>query len=383
MVGCRRGRRHRAGARPPYPPTELDATVADLVAALTAPLAGAVRETKALLPGASSRTWTSSAASSGRRRSVGSASWPACWRARDREGVLMSGMGIDGAGLAARCRSDRSVVDNKIDRRTVAPGARLRAAAPPADRGLPRVTVVDAGLVVVTPLLIKRDRRRRHHSRATPRWSSWLAVGMVAVALSSTPCSASVGGYLSSRIGEGLIFDLRTQVFGHVQRQSLAFFTRTQTGALVSPAQQRRHRRAARLHLDPVEHRLQHRSPWSSSASTMFALSWQVTLLCLALFPLLLLISRGGERPAGRADPAADGRQRRHGQRHDRAVQRRRRDAAQAVRPPRPRRTRCSPTKAATVRDLGVRISLLTRIFFAAMMLVPALATALVYGIGG
>ena len=43
-----------------------------------------------------------------------------------------------------------------------------------------------------------------------------------------------VAGWLSSRIGEGLIFDLRTQVFGHVQRQSLAFFTRTQTGALVS-----------------------------------------------------------------------------------------------------------------------------------------------------
>ena len=43
-----------------------------------------------------------------------------------------------------------------------------------------------------------------------------------------------MAGWLSSRIGEGLIFDLRTQVFGHVQRQSLAFFTRTQTGALVS-----------------------------------------------------------------------------------------------------------------------------------------------------
>ena len=45
---------------------------------------------------------------------------------------------------------------------------------------------------------------------------------------------AVVAGWLSSRIGEGLIYDLRTQVFGHVQRQSLAFFTRTQTGALVS-----------------------------------------------------------------------------------------------------------------------------------------------------
>ncbi len=57
--------------------------------------------------------------------------------------------------------------------------------------------------------------------------------------------------YYSSRIGEGLIFDMRTKVFEHVQQMSLAFFTRTQTGALRQPAEQRRDRRAAGLHLDP------------------------------------------------------------------------------------------------------------------------------------
>ena len=56
---------------------------------------------------------------------------------------------------------------------------------------------------------------------------------MAATALLSAVLAVATG-YLSSRIGEGLIFDLRTQVFAHVQRQSLAFFTRTQTGALVS-----------------------------------------------------------------------------------------------------------------------------------------------------
>ena len=56
---------------------------------------------------------------------------------------------------------------------------------------------------------------------------------MAAVAVRRRAASASASGYLSSRIGEGLIFDLRTQVFAHVQRMSLAFFTRTQTGALV------------------------------------------------------------------------------------------------------------------------------------------------------
>ena len=142
-----------------------------------------------------------------------------------------------------------------------------------------------------------------------------------------------LGGWLSSRIGEGLIFDLRTQVFGHVQRQSLAFFTRTQTGALVS-----------RLNNDVIGAQRAFTSTLSSTVSNsiavvvvgiaMLALSWQVTLLCLLLFPILLLASRG-RRPAGRPDPRADGRQRRPRQRDDRAVQRRRRDAAQAVRPPR------------------------------------------------
>ena len=100
-----------------------------------------------------------------------------------------------------------------------------------------------------------------------------------------------LNGWLSSRIGEGLIFDLRTQVFGHVQRQSLAFFTRTQTGALVS-----------RLNNDVIGAQRAFTSTLSSTVAnsiavvvvgiTMLALSWQVTLLCLALFPLLFLVSR-------------------------------------------------------------------------------------------
>ena len=105
------------------------------------------------------------------------------------------------------------------------------------------------------------------------------------------PCSASARTYLSSRIGESLIFDLRTKVFAHVQRMSLAFFTRTQTGALVS-----------RLNNDVIGAQRAFTSTLSSTVSnsisvvvvgiTMFALSWQVTLACLALFPVLLLASR-------------------------------------------------------------------------------------------
>ena len=89
---------------------------------------------------------------------------------------------------------------------------------------------------------------------------------MAGVALFSAVLSV-LGGWLSSRIGEGLIFDLRTQVFGHVQRQSLAFFTRTQTGALVSRLNNDviGAQRAFTSH--PVEHRGQHhRGAWSSAS---------------------------------------------------------------------------------------------------------------------
>ena len=87
-------------------------------------------------------------------------------------------------------------------------------------------------MVVVTPLLVQRivDDGILKDDRGLV---AQLALGMAGVAIFSAVLSI-FGGWLSSRIGEGLIFDLRTRVFGHVQRQSLAFFTRTQTGALVS-----------------------------------------------------------------------------------------------------------------------------------------------------
>ena len=194
-------------------------------------------------------------------------------------------------------------------------------------------------------------------------------------------CSASATGYLSSRIGESLIFDLRTKVFAHVQRMSLAFFTRTQTGALVS-----------RLNNDVIGAQRAFTSTLSSTVSnsisvvvvgiTMFALSWQVTLACLALFPLLLLASRWvGRQISGLTRRQMDG----NADLGNLMTERfnvggalllklfGRRDEEDAK----------YAEKAGVVRDLGIRISLVTRIFMAMMMLIPALATALVYGIGG
>ncbi|WP_257954348.1 ABC transporter transmembrane domain-containing protein [Nocardioides sp. B-3] len=129
-------------------------------------------------------------------------------------------------------RSDRTVVDSHIERKTL---RRVLSFAKPHRGAIGMflaVTVVDAVLVVLPPLLLQRIVDDGISAGDT-RLVIWLAAAMAVVAVVDSGLGL-LGGYLSSRIGEGLIFDLRVQVFGHVQRQSLAFFTRTQTGALVS-----------------------------------------------------------------------------------------------------------------------------------------------------
>jgi ATP-binding cassette subfamily B protein len=188
-------------------------------------------------------------------------------------------------------------------------------------------------------------------------------------------------GYLSSRIGEGLIFDLRTRVFGHVQRQSLAFFTRTQTGALVS-----------RLNNDVIGAQRAFTSTLSNTVAnlisvlvvgaTMLTLSWQVTVLCLLLFPILLVTSRWvGAHLAGLTREQMNG----NADLGNTMTERFNVGGAMLLKlfGRRDQEDALFATKAGRVRDLGIRISLLTRVFTVAMQLVPALATALVYGVGG
>ncbi|MBV9831060.1 MAG: ABC transporter ATP-binding protein [Marmoricola sp.] len=239
--------------------------------------------------------------------------------------------------------------------------------------------VLDAALVVVNPLLVKHlldDGILGHDTRLV------VVLALVMALVSILDAALGVGsGYLSSRIGESLIFDLRTKVFAHVQRMSLAFFTRTQTGALVS-----------RLNNDVIGAQRAFTSTLSSTVSnsisvvvvgfTMLALSWQVTVACLLLFPLLLLASRWvGRQISGLTRRQMDGNADLGNMMTERFNvggalllklfgRRDEEDARYAE-------------KAGVVRDLGIRISLVTRVFMAMMMLVPALATALVYGIGG
>jgi ATP-binding cassette subfamily B protein len=285
-----------------------------------------------------------------------------------------------GMGPAWRnLRTDRSVVRQKVARKTV---RRVVGFARPHRRLIGvflALVVVDASLVVVTPLLIKRiidDGILRGDSRLV----TMLALGIAGVAVLNAGL-ALVQGYLSSRIGEGLIYDLRTQVFGHVQRMSLAFFTRTQTGALVS-----------RLNNDVIGAQRAFTSTLSSTVSNsisvvvvgiaMLALSWRITLLTLLLFPLLLLASHWvglklsgltRQQMEGNADLGNNMTERFNvgGALLLKLFGRRDEEDARFA------------EKAGLVRDLGVRIAVVTRVFSSSLMLIPALATALVYGVGG
>ncbi|MBO0844323.1 MAG: ABC transporter ATP-binding protein [Nocardioides sp.] len=275
--------------------------------------------------------------------------------------------------------SDRSVVENKIERRTL---RRVVTFSRPHRRLIALFllgTVVDAGLVVVPPLLMQHlvdDGIAAGDVSVVV----WLAVGIALAALADAGLGLFTG-YLSSRIGEGLIYDLRTRVFGHVQRQSLAFFTRTQTGALVS-----------RLNNDVIGAQRAFTSTLSGTVSniisvvvvgiTMLTLSWQVTLICLLLFPLLLLASRW---VSGRLAGLTRDQMNSNAEMGNVMTERFNVGGAMLLKLFGQRETEDArfAEKAATVRDLGVRISLLTRFFFAVMTLVPSLATALVYGVGG
>ncbi len=285
-----------------------------------------------------------------------------------------------GMGPAWRhMRTDRSAADQKLARNTV---RRVVGFARPHRRLIATflaLTVVDASMVVVVPLLVKRlvdDGILKGNSALVT------AIALVIAGVAVFNAVLAVGqGYLSSRIGESLIFDLRTSVFAHVQRMSLAFFTRTQTGALVS-----------RLNNDVIGAQRAFTSTLSSTVSNsisvvvvgiaMIALSWQVTVLCLMLFPLLFLSSRWvGNRLSGLTRQQMEG----NAVLGNNMTERFNVGGAMLLKlfGRRDEEDANFAEKAAVVRDLGIRISLVTRVFGATLMLIPALATALVYGVGG
>ena len=276
-------------------------------------------------------------------------------------------------------RTDRSAVTSALKRETL---RRVLTFARPHRRLISvflGLTVVDALLVVISPLLIQRivdDGIAEGDVRLVA-----ILAGLMAVVAVIDALLAVFSGNLSSRIGEGLILGLRTAVFAHVQRLSLAFFTRTQTGALVS-----------RLNNDVIGAQRAFTSTLQSTVSNsiavvvvgivMVTLSWKITLLTLLLFPLLLISSRWvGQRLSALTREQMDG----NAALGNAMTERFNVGGAMLLKlfGRREEEDQQFTDKAAVVRDLGVRIATITSVFRATLMLIPALATTLVYGVGG
>ncbi|MEX5273893.1 ABC transporter ATP-binding protein [Kocuria sp. CPCC 205235] len=241
------------------------------------------------------------------------------------------------------------------------------------------VSVALAVLGVVTPVLAGRVVNAITGGQDISA-VVWLAVGIAIVALLDAGLSV-LNRLLSSRVGEGLIYDLRTTVYDHVQTMPLAFFTRTRTGALVS-----------RLNTDVIGAQRAFAGTLSGVVSNvvslaltvgvMVTISWQVTGLSLLLLPIFLIPARAmGGRLAGLQRQSAQY----NAQMSIRMTERFAAGGATLVKlygdPS--SESRQFAERAASVRNIGIRTTMLQTTFVTALTLVSALALALVYGVGG
>ena len=239
--------------------------------------------------------------------------------------------------------------------------------------------VVDAALTIATPLLLKRlidDAVIPKNGTLVTQLA--LLVGLIAI-LSAV--FNIVIRWWSSRIGEGLIYDLRSEVFEHVQSQSIAFFTRTQTGALIT-----------RINTDVIGAQRAFTATFSGVISnvitlilllvTMISLSWQITVLSLLLLPVFLAPTKYVGRKLQQytqqsfelnADMSST------------MTERFNVSGALLVKlygNPK-QEARVFRARARKVADIGISMAMLNTFFFIALISVAAVATAIAYGVGG
>ncbi|WP_225830261.1 ABC transporter ATP-binding protein [Streptomyces sp. NK08204] len=277
-----------------------------------------------------------------------------------------------------------SVMNAQQERRPFARATlrRIAAFARPHRAGIARFVllgVVTALLAVATPVLAGRVVDAivaGHDSAEVVRLS--LLIALVALAEAGL---GILGRRLSSTLGEGLILDLRTAVFDHVQRMPVAFFTRTRTGALVS-----------RLNNDVIGAQRAFANTLSGVVSNlvtllltlavMLTLSWQITLLALVLLPVFVLPARRmGSRMARMQREAAA----LNAAMGTRMTERFSAPGATLVKLfGRPEEESAEfAARARRVRDIGVRTATAQSVFITSLTLVSSLALALVYGLGG
>src|SRR3954452_1031760 len=296
-------------------------------------------------------------------------------------------MGPDGVApwqMMRSFRRDPSVVGKKLAPGT---GKRIVKFASPYRKellGFLAVIIISSFADVLNPLIFKKiiDDGIGTNPPETGRPGLVIALATLVAGLALLSAVLSLfQRWYSAKIGEGLIYDLRAKVYGHVQRMPIAFFTRTQTGALTT-----------RLNNDVLGAQQAFTGTLSQVVSNgigvtltliaMFFLSWQITLMSLVLLPVFIIPARliGGKlQDLTRESYALNA------QMNTTMTERFNVSGALLVklfgRPE--QEDEAFRDKAGRVRDIGVTSAMYGRVFFAALTLVASLATALVYGFGG
>lgn len=239
--------------------------------------------------------------------------------------------------------------------------------------------IADAFLTIATPLLLREliDKGVIPKDRALV---TTMAIAVAVLAILTAAVNIVVR-WISSKIGEGLIYDLRSQVFRHVQEQSIAFFTRTQTGALIS-----------RINSDVIGAQRAFTSTFSGIISnvltlilvvgTMLALSWQITVASLLLLPVFLAPTKWiGGRLQGYTRDSYE----LNAEMSSTMTERFNVSGALLVKlyGNMDQESAVFKKKARKVADIGISMAMLNTFFFIALISIAALATAIAYGIGG
>jgi ATP-binding cassette subfamily B protein len=282
-------------------------------------------------------------------------------------------------------RQDRSVLQHRVKKGTA---RRMLGFAVPYKKILAiflPVVIIDSALGAVNPLFLRAlvdNGILARHATVSHRETVIITLALVVAGLAIFDAVlALTERRISAFIGEGLIFDMRSKVFRHIQRMPLAFFTRTQTGALVS-----------RLNNDVIGAQQAFTDLLSNVVGnlvtvvivigTMFFLSWQITLAALILLPVFLIPARLVGRRIGALTMEGYNL---NSEMNTVMQERFNVGGAMLVKlmgDPE-REASGGESKAGRVRDIGIAQATYARIFFVALSLTASLATAIVYGVGG
>ena len=297
-------------------------------------------------------------------------------------GHVPGGRGGGGGGGWAQMRSmrrDRTVLEHRVAQGTA---RRMLSFARPYRRTLVvfmLAVVLDAIVTALNPLNLRTliDKGIIGKDQALV-----VQLALLAAALAVADAGLSiVERRISAAIGEGLIYDMRSKVFRHIQSMPIAFFSRTQTGALIS-----------RLNNDVIGAQQAFTDLLSNVVgnavlvvivlATMFVLSWPITLVALLLLPIFLIPARRvGQRVGSMMREGLDV----NAEMNMVMTERFNVSGAMLVKlfgRPEDEATNFE-TKAAKVRDIGVTQATYSRVFFISLTLTASLATAFAYGFGG